>query len=339
MTKSNKNNPYLTAVIIFVIIINLTFLYYIKYQNQNLSLNEFNLSSFGNLLNLFLAVSLIIGIVILVLKRNVNSNYKSFYIFFILNQISILLIFGSKNTTLPFGNIYLLGQSGDKLLIGSLFTFYAFTYLVMIFLVWLDIIKTKNILIIRAMFNSALSMLFILLFVFLFIIGKESGFKKISITNEKNNIGVVLGAAVWKGNIPSPSLAGRVDKAISLFDQNKISKIFLTGSNAPGEMAESEVAYNYIKAKNINTKEIFIEKETTSTNEQIRYIKNNLLTEKYNVIVISDAYHLVRILEIAKFHNIKIQVAASELSQSFEKALYNKIREALALTVFWFFAI
>ena len=339
MTKSNKNNPYLTVVIIFVIIINLTFLYYIKYHNQNLKLDEFKLSTFGNLLNLFFAVSLIIGIIILTLKSKTSSNRKSFYILFIVNQISLLLIFGLKNTILPFKDIYLLGQTGDKLLMGSLFTFYAFTYLVMIFLVWLDIIRIKNILLIRAMFNSTLSMFFILLLVFLFIIGKENGFKTIAITNEKNNVGVVLGAAVWKGNIPSPSLAGRVDRAISLFDQNKISKIFLTGSNAPGEMTESEVAYNYIKNKNIKTKEIFVEKETTSTNEQIRYIKNNLLTEKYNVIVISDAYHLVRILEIAKFHNIKIQVAASELSQSFEKALYNKIREALALTVFWFFAI
>lgn len=339
MTKRNKNNSYLTSIIILVILLNLTFLYYIKYHNQNLNLSAFNALNFGNLLNLFFAASLLVGIFVAALKKQTSTGNKSFIIFLILNQISLLLIYCFKSIDLPFKDIYLLGQTGDKLLIGGLFTFYAFTYLVMIFLVWLEIIKTKNILIVRAMFNSALSMLFILLFVFLFIIGKEAGFNKVLINTDSNNVGVVLGAAVWKGNIPSPSLAGRVDKAISLFDQNKISKIFLTGSNAPGEMTESEVAYNYIKAKNINTKEIFIEKETTSTNEQIRYIKNNLLNKNYNVIVISDAYHLVRIIEIAKFHNIIIQVAASELSQSFEKALYNKVREALALTVFWFFAI
>lgn len=339
MTKIYKNNPFITAVLIFVIILNLTSLYYLKYLNQNLKLNEFSFLSFGNLLNLFFACSLLIGIVILAFKNKKSLDLKTFYILFVINQISLLPIFGFKIITPPFRNIYLLGQTGDKLLIGGLFTFYAFTYLVMIFLIWLNIIKTKNILLVRSMFNAALSMMFILVLVFFFITGKEAGFNKIKISNEKNNVGVVLGAAVWKGNIPSPSLAGRVDKAISLFEQKKISKIFLTGSNAPGEMSESEVAYNYLKAKNINTKEIFTEKETKSTNEQIRYIKNNLLTERFNVIVISDAYHLVRILEIAKFHNIKIQVAASELSQSFEKALYNKIREALALTVFWFFAI
>ena len=133
---------------------------------------------------------------------------------------------------------------------------------------------------------------------------------------------------------------GRVDKALKLFDEKKISKIFLTGSNAPGELAESEVAFRYIKSKGINTTEIFLEKETTSTNEQIQFINKKFAnTSNQNIIVISDGYHLVRVLEIAKFHKTKILVSAAALSQNFEKAVYNKMREALALTVFWLFAI
>jgi vancomycin permeability regulator SanA len=182
-------------------------------------------------------------------------------------------------------------------------------------------------------------MLMILIFVFVFVLKKENGIKD-SVVKSQNNIAVVLGAAVWSNNIPSPSLAGRVDKAALLYKQSKISKIYLTGGNAPGELSESEVALKYILAKGLNRSNIILEKETTSTNEQIEYIRNKLLLkENENVIVISDSYHLVRVLEISNFHNIKVQVVPSDLAQSFEQALYNNLRESLALTVFWFFAI
>ncbi len=183
-------------------------------------------------------------------------------------------------------------------------------------------------------------MLMILILVFLYILKREAGIGNNNIINRYNNIGVVLGAAVWSNNKPSPSLSARVDKAIDLYQKKNISKIYLTGSNAPGELAESEVALAYIKASGKNIPDVFIEKKTTSTNEQIEFIKNELLADKhYNVFVISDGYHLVRILEISKFQNINLKVVPSNLNQSFEKAIYNNVREALALTLFWFFAI
>jgi vancomycin permeability regulator SanA len=183
-------------------------------------------------------------------------------------------------------------------------------------------------------------MIIILLVSFIYIIGKESTFDEKQLISFKNNVAVVLGAAVWSNNQPSPSLAARVDKALELLADKKVNSIYLTGSNAPGELTESEVALRYIQKKKNITSNIFTETETTSTNEQVRFIKQKLYSDpqKKNIIVISDSYHLVRVLEISKFHNIQIQVAASELSLSFEKAFYFKMREALALTVFWFFA-
>jgi vancomycin permeability regulator SanA len=220
-----------------------------------------------------------------------------------------------------------------------LFTLYFFTYLVTIFIIWLNILKTKSVIVFRSMLNSAMVMLLFLIFVFLYIIKKENSFND-SIIKSNNNVGVVLGAAVWSNNKPSPSLAGRIEKALSLFKENKISEIYLTGSNAPGELSEAEVALHYLISFGIDTSHVHIEKKTTSTNEQVEYIRKKLSSYKINnVIVISDGYHLVRVLEISKFHNINIQVVPSDLAQSFEQALYNNFREALALTVFWFFAI
>ncbi len=341
MAKNNQRKIISLPVLVSVIIIlDLTFLYHIKYSNQNLTLSDLDLFNFGNLINLFFAILLITGMLIVVLKKSNVFNSKIFFSFFLINQFLLIIIYFLKYISLPFKGIYYFSQSGDELFIGAIFAFYTLTFLIMIFLIWLFIFNYKNILVLRAFVNSILTMLVILVLVFLFIIGRETGFNENFLKINKNNIGVVLGAAVWSNNKPSPSLASRVDKALTLYEQKKISQIYLTGSNAPGELSESEVALKYIRAKRVNTSEIYIEKETTSTNEQIQYIKNNLLrTPNKNVIVISDSYHLVRVLEIAKFHKIKIQVSASELFQSFEKAVYNKIREALALTMFWLYAL
>jgi vancomycin permeability regulator SanA len=176
--------------------------------------------------------------------------------------------------------------------------------------------------------------------VFIYILGKEHTFNSRNIDVGKNNIGVVLGAAVWSNNKPSPSLSSRVDKAIELYEQGKISKIYLTGSNAPGELAESEVALNYIKSLGRDIPDIEIEKQTTSTNEQVDFIKKKLLQKyKNHIAVISDSYHIVRVLEIGKFQNIKLKAIPSDLVFGLETSVYNRIRESLALTVFWFFAI
>jgi vancomycin permeability regulator SanA len=340
VTKNKKNKTvFRTSILILTIILNLAFLYFIKYQNQHLSLNDFTLSNFGNSTNLSLAILLIIGILITASRKSIALDYKAFIPFFVLNQAIIISLYASSIISLPFNEIYYFGQNGNRLFIALLFTLYFFTYLVAIFIIWLNIFNTKTVIVFRSMLNSALLMLLILIFVFLFIIQKENSIND-SIIKSKDNIGVVLGAAVWSNNKPSPSLAGRVDKAVSLHKKNKISEIYFTGSNAPGELTEAEVAFNYLKSMGSDTSHVHLEKKTTSTNEQVEYIRKELSPNKdNNVIIISDSYHLVRVLEISRFHNISVQVVPSDLAQSFEQALYNNLREALALTVFWFFAI
>ena len=46
----------------FALILQLIFLYYIKYLNQGLTLNEFSLNNIGNIFNLLIILCLIIGI-------------------------------------------------------------------------------------------------------------------------------------------------------------------------------------------------------------------------------------------------------------------------------------
>jgi len=80
---------------------------------------------------------------------------------------------------------------------------------------------------------------------------------------------------------------------------------------------------------------------TSSTTDQIRWIKNNLRTDNtsIDIILISDAYHLPRAIEISKFFNINVKVAESAHKLDFKDTFYNKIRESIALFNFWNFAL
>lgn len=341
MIKNKKYNSgkYL-LLFVLIIIIDLAFLYFIKYQNQSLSLSEFNLLNIGNIINLFFHFILIFGVLVIVFSKSIQPDLKYLLPLFFVNQFLLASVYGVSKVSLPFNDIYYLNQNGNRLFVGVLFTLYQFTFFVMMFYIWSNIIKVKNLLVIRSILNAGWLTFFFLLLSFVFIIAKENSFDDAEIKADKNNTAVVLGAAVWSKNKPSPTLAARVDKTIDLLQRGKINSIYLTGGNAPGELAESEVAFDYIKKKYKSVLNVFKETKTKSTNEQIQYIEANLLAKKNDrkIIVISDSYHLVRVIEISNFHNIKIQVASSDLPLSFEKAIYFKVREALALVVFWFFA-
>ena len=84
-----------------------------------------------------------------------------------------------------------------------------------------------------------------------------------------------------------------------------------------------------------------IEETTTTTTEQIKFIKKNLvkIQGNYSVIIISDQFHLTRVLEICKFFDVKAIGIASDYSLKWERLLYYRFRESIALLFFWLFAI
>jgi vancomycin permeability regulator SanA len=181
-----------------------------------------------------------------------------------------------------------------------------------------------------------------LVFIFIFIDNSSYSSSKWTLSKNKKNIAVVLGAAVWTRNIPSPTLSSRVDKALDLLKNGFAGTIVLTGGNAPGEMSESEVAYEYAKIQGVDTSRIIMEKVTSSTTDQIEWIKKNLLANKKfagDIIIVSDGYHLLRVIEISKFFNIDIKVAESDHKLNFNDKLYNKVRESIALFIFWNFGL
>lgn len=185
-------------------------------------------------------------------------------------------------------------------------------------------------------------MILFFVFILVYIDNMSYASGRWALKKNNKNIAVVLGAAVWSGNIPSPTLSSRIDKALELLNESFAGKIVLTGGKAPGELSEAEVALEYARVKGIDTSKVVIENTTSSTSDQIRWISNELINEanKFtDIIIVSDAYHLPRVIEISKFFNLDIKVAESTHKQEFKDKIFTKIRECIAVFNFWNFAL
>jgi vancomycin permeability regulator SanA len=237
--------------------------------------------------------------------------------------------------------MYIFKQPANKIIIATLFLIYELVVLIFFSSVWVNVFKKSNFIFVRSLINSLVILFAILIFAYVYIEQNSFAGKEFIVNKSKLNIAVVLGAAVWSVNKPSPSLASRVDKAIELYEKNIVGKIILTGSNAPGEMSESAVAFKYAKEKGIDPGIFEVEQNTTSTTEQIAFIKSNIYNRDNlkDIILVSDAYHLPRILEISRFYNLNVKVAASKHKIQYDDLLFNKLRESVALVIFWLFAL
>lgn len=335
---TNRNSIALIALLTFV---SLSLLIIIKYNNQNLSITEVDLFYLGNLMNIFTYLSFLVGLALLYYKDiKIYNSVKRVVLFFLWLSL-ILLIFASVfgQSQIPLPDVYILKQSIKRVLTAVFYVLSQFSLIVITVYIWLELIKHKTAVIIRTTINSIIVIL--MLFGFSFIYVQKNYSEDVKNLKDNNQIGVVLGAAVWSNNKPSSSLKIRVDKAIQLYNSKKIRKIQLTGGNAPGELSEAEVAFNYLKQFNVNLNDVFIENKTASTADQLSFIKNELsnsLSSK-NIVVISNNYHLSRIHQMSKFYDIEINLVPAEMSMSWQNSLYYKVREAIALLLFWFFAI
>ena len=332
-----KNNNLLSIASVLIVLTHLLIIFYVKYKIQNLPISNFRLGYIGNLLNLVFTILLIIGLTVNIFLNSRISDRA------ILSYIVIMTIFlaaGIINSFVrfPMPKIYMFEHQFRDVLTGFLFSAYQFVNIVLIFVVWLNITGRHGLLFLNASLNTSLVM--ILFFVFAFIyVNQSKSTPRLNKTQDK--VAVVLGAAVWSNNIPSPMLASRAEKAYELYKQGYVSKIQVTGGNAPGELSEAEVAFLYLKQRGVSSNDIWIEKKSTNTAEQVRYVKEELINKKklMNIVFVSNSYHLQRINEICTFYNINAGIEPSTLNLSFDSNIYYKVRESIALLVFWFFAL
>jgi vancomycin permeability regulator SanA len=338
---SKNKRGFICGVIILILLLNLLFLLYIKYENQGLPVSRFNLFYLGNILNIFFGFAAILGIILFALSKKSAFSPLFMLIFAILLSSSLVVAAMSTRVSLPLPNVYFLDHPLQKIAEGLFFSFYQYLLFLFIAIIWFNLVGRRELIILRSIVNSAALVLLLLAATFVYINLKKYEGKKFAPVKNSTNVAVVLGAAVWPHNSPSPSLAARADKAVELYRKGTVNKIQVTGSNTPGDMSEADVAFYYIKLSDIDTSEIWRESNTTSTAEQIRFIRDQICTKKNigRIIIVSDSYHLTRVHEVCKFYKIRSELAASDLKLNFQHNLYYKMKESIALLVFWLFAL
>lgn len=326
--------------IVSILLIDLFLLIYFKYHYHNLSLNIFSLFRVGNILNVLFTAFLIIGLITIHIRK-IRISIVTLFFFIIILNICLLIVYVTNFITAPSIEYYLLNLSFSQILIIGTFSLFQFTQFVMLMSLWQEVLKVKTLKLLRAVVNSIFVAAGLFVFTLIFINSGRLSSSRQYAKEKTYDVAVVLGAAVWSNNIPSPTLALRVDKAAELYRKKLVKKIQFTGGNAPGELSEAEVSRNYILSKGINSDDIWIEKNTTSTIEQIRFIKNKLLavSQAKSIAIISDIYHLQRVKEICKFYNLNADTIPSDLYLKSENLIFYQIRECTALLLFWLYAL
>ena len=107
---------------------------------------------------------------------------------------------------------------------------------------------------------------------------------------------VVLGSRVFPPRTPGTAMTARVTRAAELFHEGRAELVVLTGGVGDAGVAESEVAAELAESLGVPRDAMVLERESTSTEGNARFAAEALrgATEGRRVLVITDAYHVLR---------------------------------------------
>lgn len=341
MKAKSRNNNSLTALSVLVIA-NFLILLFLKYFLNRLSVFEFRINYIGNILDIIIPILFLAGIGIYGFGNKISDNRKislliSFQILIIISFALVLFIEKANFINLrgylfsfPVKKVYV----GFLFISGELLQIYSLIYIWSLALVSESLVEVRTL--VRTIATVAILIIFALLFVW-----NVSAYSENKIENSSFDYGCVPGAAVWSHGKPSPIFEGRIRKTLDLYRKDKIKKIILTGGHAPGEISESESAFNYLINLEVPKEIITLETQSSTTAEQIKFLRTNFYDAQKEkpILIISDGFHLSRIIQISKFFKVNTVGVASDHSLSIGKTLFYRTRESVALLLFWFFAI
>ncbi|MEM7286859.1 MAG: YdcF family protein [Actinomycetota bacterium] len=132
---------------------------------------------------------------------------------------------------------------------------------------------------------------------------------------------VVLGAAQYDGR-PSPVLEARLDAALSLYEEGMAPVIVTTGSNQEGDrFTEGFTGFTYLRDQGVPESDLRIVVDGTNTFEELSATANVLRDEGLGeqVLLVSDPYHALRAVEIAREVGLEAWFSPTDLDSSFRQ--------------------
>lgn len=336
MKSQTKNISNISLVSFIITSISVLIIFYNKYRFIGFSYFYKDFFNIGNIIHIIFYIAFLIG---LIFHKKVKSNVDR--IVLILCILSFLILISPIENPIilkKLENLYFMEVPVQKLLTAFKFILFEFFFLIQISFLLLTFFHVDHIIYLKGIFITLNISMLLFIFTYLYIL-KSPVLSEENIV-EGNNIGVVLGAAVWSNNKPSPLFQSRIRKAFILLKDKKISKILVMGGNAPGEVTEATAASKMLIQLGVDEKNIMTEEKTSTTFEQIKFIATNDTIKSFDkIIIISDSFHLTRVKEMSSFMGINTLQISSEHKLKWEKLLYFRMRETFALLFFWLFGI
>ena len=151
---------------------------------------------------------------------------------------------------------------------------------------------------------------------FLIFLAVEIAHYSYTESTQSAQAGVVLGAAAW-GAHPSPVYRERINHAIDLYRQGRISKLIFTGGTRFTDFpTEAKVAHDYAIRQGIAEKDILIEPLSRTTYENLSEVKKLMRRMKIDsILIISDPLHMKRAMYIAEELGLQAQPSPTEFSK------------------------
>lgn len=150
-------------------------------------------------------------------------------------------------------------------------------------------------------------------------------------------VALVLGAAVWPGGIPSPTLKRRALKGAELVLTGQASALIACGGLGKHGPSEAQVIRQICLSAGVPDGCIHLEDRSTTTEENIRLalpILQSLQTER--VFVVTDGYHSLRAVLIARKYGLIATASPTTLQGTKPRRIaYAYAREAFALAKFF----
>jgi uncharacterized SAM-binding protein YcdF (DUF218 family) len=111
---------------------------------------------------------------------------------------------------------------------------------------------------------------------------------------------VVLGTAQWDGR-PSTTFQARLDHAHGLYSAGHADLLVLTGGVAEGDVySEAEVGANYLRSLGVPDEHLLSVPIGLNSRESLEAASTELLArDRIRVILVSDAFHMFRVKQIA----------------------------------------
>ena len=121
-------------------------------------------------------------------------------------------------------------------------------------------------------------------------------------------VALVLGARAWSDTQPGAIFKARLDSAVSLYENNKIEKIIVSGDHGRKSYDEANAGRVYLLSRGISQDDIFLDHAGFDTYDSIYRAKYIFGLDRF--IIVSNGFHLPRALLISS--SLGIEAGAYE---------------------------